>query len=125
MSNYEVGYGKPPRHSRFKKGVCPNPSGRGKRSEPIEFWQIIDKVLHDKIEFHNNGARRKASRLELAIRHLVSQAMKGDLDSAAMLLKLRARAAKHCETNGMIITIRGGLPDPPDLNDGPPSQDKD
>ena len=24
-------YGRPPIHTRFKKGVCPNPKGRGKR----------------------------------------------------------------------------------------------
>jgi hypothetical protein len=26
MSDYDVGYGKPPKHSQFKKGVCPNPA---------------------------------------------------------------------------------------------------
>jgi hypothetical protein len=31
QSDYEAGYGKPPKHSRFKKGVCANPRGRGKR----------------------------------------------------------------------------------------------
>ncbi len=28
MSGYEVGYGKPPQKSRFKKGVSANPKGR-------------------------------------------------------------------------------------------------
>ena len=27
MSDYDVGYGKPPKHAQFKKGVCPNPMG--------------------------------------------------------------------------------------------------
>jgi hypothetical protein len=27
---YEVGYGKPPKHSRFKKGKSGNPQGRSK-----------------------------------------------------------------------------------------------
>jgi hypothetical protein len=117
MNEYEVGYGRPPKHSRFKKGVCPNPRGRGKRTEPMEFGEIINKVLHEKIEFRKKGARRKASRLELAIRHLVSQATKGDLDSAATLLKLRAHAKKHIdEAGGMVITIRGGFPDPPPID---------
>jgi hypothetical protein len=113
MSKYEIGYKKPPKHTQFKKGVCPNPRGRGKRSEPIEFGEIIKKVLHEKIEFCKKGVRRKASRLELAIRQLVSKAANGDLDSAATLLKLRAHAAKDpLETNCMVITVHGGLPDP-------------
>jgi Family of unknown function (DUF5681) len=109
MSNHEVGYKRPPKHSQFKKGVCPNPRGRGKRGEPIEFGEILKKLLHEKIEFRQKGARGKASRLELAIRRLVNKAAEGDLDSAATLLKLRAHAAKHNDANGMVITIRGGL----------------
>ena len=31
MKGYEVGYCRPPKHSQFKKGECPNPRGRGKR----------------------------------------------------------------------------------------------
>jgi len=30
MSDYEVGYKKPPRHSQFKPGNRGNPKGRGK-----------------------------------------------------------------------------------------------
>jgi hypothetical protein len=109
MSKYEIGYKKPPKHTQFKKGVCPNPRGRGKRSEPIEFGEIIKKVLHEKIDFRKKGVRKKASRLELAIRQLVSKTANGDLDSAATLLKLRGHAARYSETNGMVITINGGF----------------
>ena len=34
MSDYEVGYGKPPKHARFKKGFAANPKGRPKRQPP-------------------------------------------------------------------------------------------
>ena len=36
MTDYEVGYKKPPRHSQFKAGNRANPKGRGKRKVPTE-----------------------------------------------------------------------------------------
>jgi hypothetical protein len=29
-SNYEIGYGKPPKHTQFKKGRSGNPNGRSR-----------------------------------------------------------------------------------------------
>ena len=34
MTDYEVGYGRPPKATRFKKGVCANPRGRGLPTAP-------------------------------------------------------------------------------------------
>lgn len=107
MTDYDVGYGKPPKHSRFKKGVSGNPRGRVKRGDPA-MCDILDRVLNAKIDFRERGKLKKASRKELNIRRLVVSAMKGDLSDAAMLLKLRANAAKHLDGGPMIIQIIGG-----------------
>ncbi len=109
MTDYDVGYGKPPKHSRFKKGVSGNPRGRVKRGGPA-MGDILDRVLNGKIEFRERGKLKKASRKELNIKRLVVSAMKGDLSDAAMLLKLRAHAAKHPDGGPIIIQIIGGLP---------------
>ena len=86
MSDYDVGYGKPPKHSQFKKGVCPNPAGRGKRCD-LEVREILNKVLNAKTEFRERGKLKKASRIEQraeprlqAARHLdsVRRARSGD-----------------------------------------------
>ena|SRR3984893_7173348 len=100
MSDYDVGYGKPPKHSQFKKGVCPNPAGRGKRCE-LEVGEILNKVLNAKTEFRERGKLKKASRIELSVRKLAASALKGDAGSAASLLKMRAHAEKHHETGSV------------------------
>jgi hypothetical protein len=99
MSDYDVGYGKPPKHSQFKKGVCPNPHGRGKRRD-LKVAEILNKVLNAKTEFRERGKLKKASRIELSVRRL-----------AASLLKMRAHAEKHHETGPTIIRVVGGFPD--------------
>ena len=55
---------------------------------------------------------KKASRLELSVRRLAASAAKGDIGSAAWLLKLRAHAEKYRDAGPTIITIVGGLPAP-------------
>ena len=94
MSDYDVGYGKPPKHAQFKKGVCPNPHGRGKRRD-LKVAEILNKVLNAKTEFRERGKLKKASRIELSVRRLAASALKGDVGSAASLLKMRAHAEKH------------------------------
>jgi len=46
----------------------------------------------------------------LAIRKLVASAINGDVNSAAMLLKVRWHAEKHGGTEPTIIRIFDGLP---------------
>ena len=110
MSDYDVGYGKPPKHSQFKKGVCPNPHGRGKRRD-LKVGEILNKVLNAKTEFRERGKLKKASRIELSVRRLAASALKGDVASAAWLLKMRAHAKKYGDTGPTIIRIVGGLPE--------------
>jgi hypothetical protein len=71
MSDYDVGYGRPPKHSQFKKGVCPNPRGRGKRGD-LQIGEIMKRVLNATTEFRDRGKVKKASRLELSVRRLAT-----------------------------------------------------
>jgi hypothetical protein len=91
MSDYKIGYGKPPKHTQFQKGVCPNPKGRGK-GRGLDLDGILNEVLHVRIAFREKGRVKHASRLELAIRRLAAKAAKGDVASAASLLKVWAHA---------------------------------
>jgi Family of unknown function (DUF5681) len=105
MSDYDVGYGKPPKHSQFKKGVCPNPRGRGKRRD-LEVGEILNKVLNGKTEFRERGKVKKG----MSIRRRAASAVKGDIGSAASLLKMRAHAEKYRDAGPMIIRLFGGPP---------------
>jgi Family of unknown function (DUF5681) len=113
MREYEIGYGKPPKHSQFKKGVCPNPRGRGKRRD-LQVGETMEKVLYAPTEFRDHGKLKKSSRIELTVRSLVASAIKGDVNSAASLLKMRAHAEKYGDAGVEIIKVYGGF------SNGPP-----
>ena len=105
MPSYEVGYKKPPRHSQFKPGNRCNPKGRGKRKVETEA-EILKRVLNFPAEFRHGGKSKRAPRIELMIRSLGSNALKGDVGAAAMLLKIRAHCEKYGDINPTIITLR-------------------
>ena len=58
MSDRKVGYGKPPEHSRFKKGVSANPKGRPKR-QPPEVGEVIRAVMDAAVEYRESGRTRR------------------------------------------------------------------
>jgi len=83
---YEVGFGKPPKRNRFRKGVSGNPSGRprGRRN----LTTVLAETLQEKVVINENGAQRIITRLEAAVRQLVNQAGSGDLRALRHLTAL-------------------------------------
>ena len=86
--DYAVGYGKPPLHSRFRKGTSGNPQG-GRRHR-----QMLGAVLQEALDQPAAGeaARRRArhqpTRREAIIAGLVEKSAAGDLPATRLLLEL-------------------------------------
>jgi hypothetical protein len=88
---YDVGYGKPPRATQFKKGTSGNPKGRPKTKQ--ETWgSVITGVLNGDVEFSEGGRVKHAAALEVIARDQASRAVTGDVAAARMLLKLKRLA---------------------------------
>lgn len=85
-NEYEVGYGKPPLHSRFKKGQSGNVHGRPKNS--LNLRTIVEAALRERIVVTENGKRRKISKLEIAVKQLANKAAAGDPRSTRQVLDL-------------------------------------
>jgi Family of unknown function (DUF5681) len=74
--SYEVGYAKPPLHTRFRKGQSGNPKGRGKGTK--NFATIFMKAMSQPVTITENGKRRKISKLDAAVTQLANDAARGD-----------------------------------------------
>jgi hypothetical protein len=64
-----VGYGSPPKHSRFKKGRSGNPKGRPPNSR--NFDSLLNEELEQKISVTERGATRRITKREAIAKRLV------------------------------------------------------
>jgi hypothetical protein len=82
----EVGFGKPPKHSQFKKGVSGNPKGRPKGSRNLT--AVLAKTLRERVVVNENGRRRTMTKLDAAVAQLVNKSASGDLAAMRQLIIL-------------------------------------
>lgn len=71
---YEVGKGKPPKSTQFKKGKSGNPKGRPKGSFNLQ--TIVNKVLNEKVEIMMNGRKRTVTMIEAVFSQQLKMAAK-------------------------------------------------
>jgi hypothetical protein len=82
-AEYEVGYGKPPRHAGFQKGRSGNPKGRPKGSK--NFATLLAEALDEKVSLTEDGRRRRITKRELVIKQLVNKSASADLRAIKQL----------------------------------------
>lgn len=82
---YEVGYGRPPKHTQFRKGRSGNPKGRPKRSKSLG-QELLDE-LNRKITITENGEARRVTKLQALVKSLIANAIKNDGRSIKVLME--------------------------------------
>jgi hypothetical protein len=80
-----VGYGKPPRQTRFKKGRSGNPKGRPKGSPNLS--KVLKKALNETVVVHQDGQRKRITKLQAAATQLANKAASGDARAIEQTLK--------------------------------------
>jgi hypothetical protein len=82
--DYEVGFGKPPRQTRFRKGESGNPKGRPRGlKNPAA---LLSKVLREPVIVIENGQRRSITKYEALMRQLATNALRGDYKFMRLLI---------------------------------------
>jgi hypothetical protein len=85
-SSYDVGYKKPPLHTRFQKGNRANPNGRPKRDSNL--ITSLNQLLEEEMTVGG----RSMTRNEATVRVVIRDAMLGNQKAFARFLKLAKRA---------------------------------
>jgi Family of unknown function (DUF5681) len=83
---YEVGYAKPPRHTRFKPGQSGNPKGHRRGSRNLK--TIIEDALDETVTIREGARVRTLPKREALVRTLVNGALMKDAKSLQALLAI-------------------------------------
>jgi hypothetical protein len=87
--DYEVGYGRPPRHTQFRPGQSGNPAGRPKNLQNLK--TDLAEELGEMVTVTENGQPVRVSKQRLILKALTAKAAKGDARSADILIRLVAQ----------------------------------
>jgi len=83
-SEEDVGYRRPPSHTRFKKGQSGNPRGRPKAS--TSFRSDLLAELQEKLVLTENGREKRITKQRAFIKTLTAAAIKKDIRAVNALL---------------------------------------
>lgn len=82
----DVGYRKPPKHTRFKKGESGNPNGRTKGTR--NFSADLLETLNAPVRIKKNGRQTRVSTQQASLMRLREKALGGDARSLDRLIGL-------------------------------------
>lgn len=85
-NDYEVGYGRPPKQTQFKKGQSGNPKGRKKGARGLK--TDLRAELNARIAITENGKTVKLTKQQLMVKQLAAKAIKGDVRAISKLADL-------------------------------------
>lgn len=83
--DYDIGYGRPPKHTQFQPGQSGNPAGRPKRSKTIT--ALLKEELEAKISVTEKGVSKQLTKREAIVRQVVNGGLKGNPNDALRLLQ--------------------------------------
>ncbi len=107
--DYEVGYGRPPKHTQFNKGQSGNPRGRPKSRKSGS--TDVSELLNEPVRVKTGGKARDMLPFEAGFRQLALKALNGDLPAIRKFVKICEEygvvALPQADTGGVFTAPKG------------------
>ena len=84
---YEIGRGRPPKATQWKKGQSANPGGRLSSPRSIGLLEMIDKLLLTSVKITRDGESKRVTTLEAILEQLWSKGIAGDRRARAVYFR--------------------------------------
>jgi hypothetical protein len=89
LGNHEIGYGRPPIHSRFKKGQSGNPQGSAREKKPIDSAkQLLMKEAMRLVEVEEDGQIIQMPAIAALFRTQLALGLKGNCTAQQAALRI-------------------------------------
>jgi hypothetical protein len=87
---YEIGYAKPPVHTRFQKGESGNPRGKKKGHKGLK--GAVSAVFQEKVAIRTARGVKKVTKLDALVQKLMNDALTGDGRAVMHIVRLAKEA---------------------------------
>src|SRR3984893_15185283 len=98
---YEIGRGRPPKATQWKKGKSANPGGRSS-ARPIGLLEMIDNLLLTSVKITRDGEPKWVTTLEAILEQLWSRGIAGDRRAMAVYIRCRDLAPQVVDSRVQI-----------------------
>jgi hypothetical protein len=105
FGSYEVGHGKPPKHSQFQKGKSGNAKGRPKGSKNLK--TLIREEFLRPVTVVEKGKSIKIPRIRAIVRKITVDALTGGHQEAKLALNTFAKCDDTADAS-TIVELMGG-----------------
>ena len=82
----EIGYRRPPKHTRFQPGSSGNPKGRPRASKNLS--AVFETALNERVSVNDNGKRKKITMFEAIAKQAVRKAAGGDQRALRLVIDM-------------------------------------
>jgi len=113
--DYEVGYGKPPKATRFRKGTSGNPKGRPRGSKKAQvlcrrdtFVRIVMEEVDRKVRVNDGNRVIEVTALQAVLRSLGISALKGSYRAQAKFIAI-AKANEDEQNEGNLDAFKAAV----------------
>src|SRR5690349_17919573 len=100
----KVGYGKPPKAHRFKKGQSGNPKGRPKGTRNLA--TMVRDALSETVIVNIDGKRKKVSKVEAAFIQQANKAAGGDPKAVKLMIDLLLATEQRAEAQATNVPVK-------------------
>ena len=85
IEDYEVGFKKPPKATRFAKGQSGNPNGRPKGKKNMA--TVIMAAANELVTINENGKTRQITKFEAICKQIHNKAIGGDIGATRLVMQ--------------------------------------